>query len=434
MQSAYQSSDTSMIKKILFTLAGIGVAYSAGSQLITETVPQSITPVVCVASDPVTLGYEDALKNLTTGTTKQVIAQAVYSKDTDTTGTIYDIPDDATRMMIVVSRDLLTDKGNTDVIKVTSDWFNGSSWEMGKGTGGFTTQGGVRPDDCGSTALVSLSDTFLISLDGDSFIPTMQKGRKIRLHIVAKDNITTALAVYFKNDNAKSLGDLLYPTANAIVRHRTSPAGVECVTVTSCAIGFAGNNRPQSTIILHCRVGALGRTVTVTDDQSNTYIGQAGSMEAINATDGHTENVQWALNVKRATPTVTCAASGAATTMRVTVSEFSGIQLTGNVIDKMASTSGTGSAPGGISLTPTKPGSLVYCWEGNGSAADIQVAATWTFINRVPNSTSARIGTEYQIQTNTASAACAFVTSQTNWSLGEVVFKPAPEDPVVIGQ
>lgn len=220
---------------------------------------------------------------------------------------------------------------------------------------------------------------------------------------------------------------LLLPGVSfAAIARVQAPVGAECTSATSCPVSFASNTTAGNFILATCRYGALGRVVTVTDSGPNTYIGQAGSMNATNSGDGHTENLQWATAIVGGANTVTCTVGGAASTMRSIISEWSGGAATNaGIIDKMATSSGTGTTPASGSITPSQDNELLYAVEGNGNIADMGAGTDFTLDVRVPNSSSARIATEYLIQTTAAAHDGTFTVSQTNWSAGIASFKAA---------
>lgn len=99
------------------------------------------------------------------------------------------IPDSATRIVIALSRNNWKEDGEgVDVVQVKTDYFDGKNWILGHDLGGFTTDGGVRHDDCGNAA----TDSF-----NDSPIPEGTL-RQIRIKVMAKDEFNSTLSVYFK--------------------------------------------------------------------------------------------------------------------------------------------------------------------------------------------------------------------------------------------
>lgn len=220
---------------------------------------------------------------------------------------------------------------------------------------------------------------------------------------------------------------LLLPSVSfAAIARVQAPVGAEFGNTTSGGLAFGSNTTAGNFILTTCRYGAIGRTVTISDTSPNTYIGQAGSMNATNPTDVHTENLQWATAIVGGADTVTCSVSGAASTMRFIISEWSGgFATNAGIIDKMATSSGDGTTPASGSITPTDDNELLYAVEGNGNIADIGAGTDFTLDVRVPNSNSARFATEYLIQTSKAVHNGTFTISQTNWSAGIASFRSA---------
>lgn len=102
-----------------------------------------------------------------------------------------DIPDGAKRIVIALERQNWKDEGEgVDVIKVETDYFDGKEWHIDPngGIGGFTTDGGDRPDEKGQVALESFSDATL----------PKGTGRKIRVRVLAKTDLSSSVKVYFK--------------------------------------------------------------------------------------------------------------------------------------------------------------------------------------------------------------------------------------------
>lgn len=213
----------------------------------------------------------------------------------------------------------------------------------------------------------------------------------------------------------------------AAVAHVQTPAGgADCgAGVSTCQKAFGSNNTAGNFLVVHCRYGATGRTVTITDTVGNTYVGNASSVNSSNVTDGATENIQWTIAPAIAgANTITCTVSGATSTMRLIISEFSGVG-SGNPKDQSTATSSTGTTPASGSITPTENGELLYAWEGNGNVANFAAGTDFTMATRTPDTASARIGSEYYIQPTAAAHDGTFTVSQTDWSAGIISFKSA---------
>lgn len=118
-------------------------------------------------------------------------------------------------------------------------------------------------------------------------------------------------------------------------------------SVTSDTLGFGSNNAAGSTSCVGVRVGAVGRTLTVSDSRSNTYAQTAA------ASDGSDDAfIAYAQNITAGANTVTAGISGAAATVRWWIAEYG---QAASSFDKTAGAGGTGtSASSGATAATTQ--------------------------------------------------------------------------------
>ena len=109
------------------------------------------------------------------------------------------------------------------------------------------------------------------------------------------------------------------------------------VSATSLAVAYTSNNTAGGLLTAYVRIGALGRTITVSDTANGTWSTQVLTQQQ--SADAHQAYIFSFPNCAAGANTVTVAISGAAATIRFAIIEDSGCSST-------AATEGTNSAQG----------------------------------------------------------------------------------------
>lgn len=192
---------------------------------------------------------------------------------------------------------------------------------------------------------------------------------------------------------------------------------------TTQAVAFGSNVTAGNLIIAYCYFGTQTNpaNVTATDSLGQTLTQAVGQGQT---TDGHVYTIFYKENSAGGADTVTCASTLSGTT-RASVSEFSGVALSGS-LDQTLSTQGASAAPASGNVTPGQNGELLLC-ASSGDTATVYTAGTdFTKIVNVPDATSTRIGAEYYIQpTATAHNGTWSLGTSNNWTALIATFKPA---------
>jgi hypothetical protein len=326
----------------------------------------------------------------------------------------FDIPDGAIAMKVAVSRDAWTDKGDgIEVIKVTSDWFDGKEWQIDRGIGGFTTDGGVRLDEKGQISTESANE---------GYIPE-GIGRKIRIRVISKSDFTSTVSVKFQTPSKTILGRL-FNMAWAAVAHTQTPAGGnDCASVISCTLAFGSNTTAGNMIAVGWRYSGGGRTVTLSDTRSNTYTSDA--IESIDSGDSDsTDGVGYALNIASGADTVTFATNGLANTKRFSISEYSGV-ATASAIDKTSQAIGNGTTATCPSVTPAVDGELFFAVVHLSTGATFTAGTDFTLNTTVPTGAGLqRLATERYIQPTAAAHSGVFTFGTASWGCAMATFQP----------
>lgn len=218
------------------------------------------------------------------------------------------------------------------------------------------------------------------------------------------------------------------------IAHVQTPAGgVANSSATSVALAFGSNVGAGNAILGAWRYGNSGRTVTLSDNQSNTYTSSA--VAATDSTDNSTVGVGFALNCAGAATTVTFGISGAAANLRFSISEFSGV-ATSSALDKTAGASGSGTAPATSSVTPTTNGQLFFAIAHMAGTTTFTAGTDFTLATTVPTGAGAqRLGAEYFIQATAAAHVFDFASSSSHtWSIAGVTLKAAGGAPTLTAE
>jgi hypothetical protein len=149
-------------------------------------------------------------------------------------------------------------------------------------------------------------------------------------------------------------------------------------TTLNCA--FSANNTAANLIVVAFRIGANGRTITLSDSKGNTY---AAALSVINDGQGDDTAIYYAKNIGAGANTVTLAISGAAASIRYSIHEYSGCS-TSSPFDKTNSAAFTGASLATTTLTGATTGArevlFVMLEDGLGSSsAYVTPDYHWTF-------------------------------------------------------
>mgnify|MGYP001610165967 CR=1 FL=1 len=128
-------------------------------------------------------------------------------------------------------------------------------------------------------------------------------------------------------------------------------------SATSLSGTFGSSTTTGNFIALGSRVGATGRTVTGSDSNSNTY---AQAKNQVNSTDGHEGFIHYAMNITGgASHQCTISISGAASTIRITLHEYSGLATSG-ALDQTNSAQGNSASLDSGNITTLVADELLF--------------------------------------------------------------------------
>ena len=188
---------------------------------------------------------------------------------------------------------------------------------------------------------------------------------------------------------------------------------------TSTTLAFVSNVTAGNSIFVGIRIGATGRTITVSDTLGNTYGGSPGTTGDVTqaqTTDGHQTYLFSAHNIAGGANTVTVAISGAATTIRFNIGEasFGGTAS----LDQTASAEGNGTDPSsGATATTTINDELVVGVGSNSAGTAWTAGGTYTERGNAPVADTGRTAMETLIVSTTgAQTATWTITGTKTWS------------------
>lgn len=210
----------------------------------------------------------------------------------------------------------------------------------------------------------------------------------------------------------------------AIAHVQTPAGGSSSGSATSITVSLP-SVAAGSLLICVWRYGAAGgRTVTVSDDKGNTW---ANITSATDLVDGSANGISYAMNGASGTTIVTFAISGAAASLRMAASEYSGA-ATSNALDQQATATGIGATQGAGNVTPSTDGQLIIA-SAHSSAGEIYtVGSDFTIATLVALGDNAqRLTLEYYIQPTAAAHHTNITGSGTGetWGAVAVTFKAA---------
>lgn len=205
------------------------------------------------------------------------------------------------------------------------------------------------------------------------------------------------------------------------IAHVQTPTADTTATATSTN-QVLGTATAGNAIMVGWRYAGSGRTVTLSDNIGNTYTSNA--IEAFDAADGSTVGIGYALNIGAGSTTVTFGISGLAASLRMSVSEFSGV-ATSSAIDKTAGASGNSTTPASGSVTPTTNGQLFYAVCHSGSATTYTAGTDFTLNTAIPSGAgSQRLATERYIQPTAAAHNGNFTAGSSQlWAAALATFR-----------
>lgn len=210
--------------------------------------------------------------------------------------------------------------------------------------------------------------------------------------------------------------------AIAFVQSRSVDGG----SVTSKTLAYNSNVSAAGLLPIAIRIGANGRTITVTDDKSNTY--QAAGT-ALNDGNGNDWAASYAMNAAAGATTVQVAISGAAATIRFAIHEYSGAATTGALDQTTRQTYTTTATPGSGNVTTTQADELLWGFvdEGLSTAVTSFTAGTGYTKREQLVATFLKLGTEDQIvsATGTYSAGVTLDSATSAGVMGIATFKAA---------
>jgi hypothetical protein len=211
--------------------------------------------------------------------------------------------------------------------------------------------------------------------------------------------------------------------AIAFVQSRSVDGG----SVTSATLAYNSNVTAGSLLPHAVRIGANGRTITVTDDKSNTY---NNAWSVLNDGQGNDIQVPYAMNAAAGATTVQVAISGAAATIRFAIHEYSGIATTSALDQQTRQTYAASSSPDSGNVTITQADELLFGYVDNGTrsvATAFTQGASYNKREQLVVGTTLAIGTEDRIvaATGTYSAPFSLTGGAESGGVGIATFKGA---------
>lgn len=198
-------------------------------------------------------------------------------------------------------------------------------------------------------------------------------------------------------------------------------------SATSANLTFTSSVLASSLIVVDTRISANGRTITVSDDKGGSY---ASAFAAINDTNGDDMESFYAMGAAGGSTTVTVAISGAATTIRFAITEYSGV-ATSNAFDKVATATGSSTTPNsGATATTTQSDEVLHGYLDNADstgAASFTQGSGYTKQEQLVVTGHLKIGTEYKVVAATgAYSADTTLNISDKWVMAILTFKGAP--------
>lgn len=194
-------------------------------------------------------------------------------------------------------------------------------------------------------------------------------------------------------------------------------------SATSLAGTFGSSTVSGNAIAVGARIGAQGRTVTASDNKSNSYSqAKNQTFNTGNELFGH-----YALNVTGgASHQVTVGISGAAASIRFTIHEESGV-ATSSALDQSNSGSGSSTAPDSGNVTTTVADEWIFGICATDTDVGFTAGASFGHLVMSPSTGgSQREATEDRIVSATSTYSAPFTVSPTNdWGCIVLAFKAA---------
>lgn len=188
------------------------------------------------------------------------------------------------------------------------------------------------------------------------------------------------------------------PAQGAIAHVQSTANGNDCGTVTTCNLAYGSNVTAGSLLVAALSVGATARTITLSDSLTQTFV---LASSGTNVTDGHATYIYYFANTAGGADTVTFSISGAASPLRIGVSEFSGA-ATASPVEKVNNASGNSTTPASGNVTPTTDGQLIFAVARNAAATTFTAGTDFTLRSQVPAAANTRMASESFIQTTAA--------------------------------
>lgn len=172
-------------------------------------------------------------------------------------------------------------------------------------------------------------------------------------------------------------------------------------SVTSDTLAFTSNTTAGNTIVAGVRIGANGRTLTLSDSTSNTYNQTAAQNDAV----GDDLIGGYAQNIAGGACTVTSAISGAAASMRWVIGEYGGLATAS--FDKTAGAVGSSTTPssGNTATTTQANETLVGLIDAGDSQTGFTAGTSYTKREELIVGGSLKIGLEDRDVTSTGTYA-----------------------------
>jgi glucose/arabinose dehydrogenase len=191
----------------------------------------------------------------------------------------------------------------------------------------------------------------------------------------------------------------------------------DCGAATTCSLAYTSNNATGNLLVLALRVGAVGRTITVTDTRGNSYTLAATRTDTA---DGHQSYIYYVPNSLAGANTITVGISNTAVPIRFAIFEYSGADQTAP-LDVTATNEGNGTTNVSTgSATTTLPGELILGFATTGNVSTFTQGSGFTM-----RATTTKVAVEEQIQSAAGAVNATFTLgSADNFAGILAAFKP----------
>lgn len=206
--------------------------------------------------------------------------------------------------------------------------------------------------------------------------------------------------------------------AITLVQHTQSAVAVPG---TSTTLAFGSNLTAGNLLVLMCRLGANGTTMTTTDTLGHTWV---EAVNVDNAAGGRRTFLRYVENCSGGANTITFTPS-TSVTFRIAIFEYSGL-LTSGALDQKTATGATGNSTTANSgnLTTTQADELLIGFAERSTSTFVATGG-FTIEEAVPAAPNSFLAAMDLIVSATGTYSCGATFASGDWSAGLATFKAA---------